>query len=190
MIKIYCSGSIQKSTTGKNKQFFWSDTERKALADAVHPIEVRFLNPDDPTYDLLDATALAGRDMFQIKVSDFVVVDARERRGIGVGIEILTSRIIGIPLIVVAPQNTHYRMEKVCFRGSTMDNYIHPHLYMLADVIVDDFSAAGKWIQNYRGYPTELKDIRIIQEAIEVYKQKMLPHDEPMQQILKVLEKS
>jgi hypothetical protein len=87
---VYCSGSIQKGPRDYKKSY-WSDTERDAVALGARPEDIIFLNPDDPTVDIHDYAALFGRDMFQVRTADAVIVDARERRGIGIGIEILAS---------------------------------------------------------------------------------------------------
>jgi hypothetical protein len=188
LIKIYCSGSIPKGS-GDRLKLCWTDAEKEELAKALQPIAVRYLNPDDPLHDLSDTAALFGRDLYQVQLADFVVVDARERRGIGIGIEMLASRILGTPLVVVAPKNTHYRMDELHYRGSKVNNYIHPHMNILADTVVDSFALAGEWIKAYLDRPVEVKNSRVIFEAIETYKVNMLPKDQPMLEVYKELQK-
>lgn len=188
LVTVYCSGSIQKGPADKGKNFYWTTVERNALAEAAHPLQVRFLNPDDPAEDLSDTLALFGRDMYQVQFADFVVVDAREKRGIGIGIEMVASKVFGTPLIVVSPTDTHYRKSKVDYRGSSVNNYIHPHLYGLADAIVDDFNAAGVWMKQYMKHPIKTKSTDTLFSAIDEYKIRMLPKDLPMLEILRELE--
>src|SRR5947209_4469256 len=92
MATVYCSGSIQKGVAD-NKKLCWTDAERQALTEAARPVEINFLNPDDFCSNLENTLALFGRDLYQINMADFIVVDGRERRGIGVGIEMLASRL-------------------------------------------------------------------------------------------------
>ncbi len=188
LVTIYCSGSIQKGTSDGDKKLYWTDAERNVLAEAAHPIGVRFLNPDDPAENLSDSIALFGRDMYHVQFADFVVVDARERRGIGIGIEMAVSKIVGTPLVVVAPKDTYYRRNKLDYRGSKVNNYVHPHLYGLADVIVDNFAIAGTWIKQYVDNPTKLRGTEAIFEAIDSYKRTMLPNDQPTLEVLLELE--
>jgi len=188
IISIYCSGSIQKGPTD-NSKLCWSETEKKILTDALCPIETRFLNPDDPLMSASDTRALFGRDLYQVQIADFVVVDARERRGIGIGIEMLASRMLGTPLIVVAPANTHYRKDELTYRGATVNNYIHPHLHNLADAVVDSFDCAGSWIKEYLDSPTGVKNSNVLHDAIEAYRLNLLPIDDPMLHIHRELEK-
>ena len=186
-ICIYCSGSIKKGPT-ENGKLCWTAVEKSILSEALTPIEVRFLNPDDPLVDMSDPAALFGRDLYQMQLADFVVVDARERRGIGIGIEMLASKMLETPLIVVAPTNTHYRKDQLSYRGSTVQNYIHPHLRQLADVVVENFEAAGEWIKEYLNCPIKPKTHSVLFEAIEVYRNNLLPRDSHMRDVDKELE--
>jgi len=186
LVTVYCSGSIQKGPSDI-KRAYWTDIEREAVAKSALPLEVRFLNPDDPIETLSDNMAAFGRDMYQVQIADFVIVDARERRGLGIGVEMLTSRIVGTPLIVVAPRNTTYRQDSLLLRGSTVSNYVHFHVACLADAIVDDFSAAGSWIKEYMSAPNKPKDISAVSNAINRYKTDLLPVDKPMLEVLNEL---
>ena len=186
-ICIYCSGSIQKGAADNGK-LCWTAAEKSILADALKPVDVRFLNPDDPLADMSDTAALFGRDLYQVQIADFVVVDARERRGIGIGIEMLASRMLDTPLVVVAPTNTHYRKDELTYRGTTVNDYIHPHLRHLADVVVENFESAGRWIREYLDCPTKPKTHSVLYEAIEAYRTNLLPIDSHMQEIYKELE--
>jgi hypothetical protein len=183
---VYCSGSIQKGSKDA-KKLCWTDVERKAVTEGAFPERVVFLNPDDPAENLSDTDALFGRDMYQVKSADAIIVDARERRGIGIGIEMLASRVFGTLLIAVVPHDTYYRMSNVAYRGSTVSDYVHPHLAILADAIVDTFEDAGKWLADHRG--ATAKGLQAVENAIAAYQQRMLPRDEPMREILRAVNK-
>lgn len=188
-LKIYCSGSIQKGASDSRK-LCWTDAERHAVAQGASPQEVRFLNPDDPAHDVADSEALFGRDVFQVATADAVVVDARERRGIGIGIEMVISRLVGSFLVVVVPQDTYYRMRNVTYSGGTVAEYIHPHVLMLADAVVDDFECAGAWLQRAQIDKIVPKGREVLDAAIAAYRQRLLIHDEPMQVLLRDLERN
>jgi hypothetical protein len=181
---VYCSGSIQKGASDARK-LCWTDRERSSVAAGASPARIHFLNPDDPAADLSDTAALFGRDMYQVKTADAVIVDGRERRGIGIGIEMLASRIFGSFLVAVVPSDTYYRMGNVTYRGSTVTNYVHPHLAILADAIVESFEEAGAWLRNNKDRGTVPKGVNAIQEAIDAYRDRMLPRDGPMNEILR-----
>lgn len=186
LVTIYCSGSIQKGTPDPNK-LCWTDTERKILAEAAQPQQVRFLNPDDPVTDPNNTLGLFGRDMYQVQSADFVVADARQRRGIGIGVEMLAAKLFGTPLVAVAPHNSEYRKDRLTYRGVTVDNYVHFHLASVADIIVDDFAAAGEWIRDYDLSSPATKTKQVVFDAIAEYETNLLPKDGPMLAVLEEL---
>lgn len=183
IVTVYCSGSIMKGKTD-SKKLCWTDTEKVQVTQGAMPIQVRFLNPDDPSNNLHDEEAMFGRDMYQVQFADFVVVDARQRRGIGIGIEMIASRLLRTHLIVVAPRNTYYRQDRAEYRGGTVENYVHPHVALLADFIVDDFVSAGKTICHVLDKGVVPKDAQTVLSSIEAYKKRALKDDEPMKQII------
>jgi len=186
---VYCSGSIQKGASDSRK-ICWTERERAAVASGAQPAHVVFLNPDDPAPDLNDTAALFGRDMYQVQSADAVIVDARERRGIGIGIEMLASRLFGTLLVAVVPPDTYYRMNNLTYRGSTVTQYVHPHLAILADGIVETFEDAGCWLRDQKAAGARPKGIESLEAAIDAYRERMLPQDEPMMTILRLLGRS
>ena len=188
IVTAYCSGSIPKASSDYADRGYWTDVERHSVLIGVRPHEVRFLRPDDELAALGNSFAMFGRDMYQLRVADFVIVDARTRRGMGVGIEILASRLVGTPLVIVAPPNTHYRRDELTYRGTTVSQYVHPHLESLADGIVDSFESAGLWIKDFIENPTRICSIGSVYEAIEAYKREVLHEDEAMAQLMLELE--
>ena len=177
---VYCSGGIAKSTDTTQK-LCWSQEEKMALQAGANPARVTFLDPGDPLPELSDSMALFGRDMFQIQIADAVVVDARERRGIGIGVEMLAARSFGTYLVSVVPPNSHYRREDLRFRGGTVAEYVHPHIASLSDAIVDNFEEAGKWLRSNGPAPSEGSAEEIIEAAINAYRERLLSSDSSMQ---------
>jgi hypothetical protein len=179
-LSVYCSGSIAKGSSDI-KKLCWTDVERESVASGAAPTSIVFLNPDDPITDPTNTLGQFGRDMYQIVVASAVIVDARERRGIGVGVEIAAAVALGTPVIVVAPPNSQYRKDSLDYRGVAVQNYVHPHLAGLAAGIVDDFVSAGKSLvavgikEPRRGrVPTWLE------LAIAEYETNVLGFDQPM----------
>src|SRR5690606_28067143 len=87
---VYCSGSIAKGASDI-KKLCWTDTERDNVASGAQPHNVVFLNPDDPIVDAANTLGQFGRDMYQVMSASAVIVDARERRGIGIGVEMAAA---------------------------------------------------------------------------------------------------
>lgn len=182
MISIYCSGSIKKSVEDA-KRLCWTDVERQSMQDNCSQ-SVVFLNPDDPIVDPGNSLAQFGRDMYQVWVASAVVVDARERRGLGIGVEIAAANAFGTPVIVVAPPDGNYRKPSLEYRGAVVSDYVHPHLASLAYAIVDTFEEAGK-VLSQDSFAKAVTRPRPdwLQSALDAY-EGVLPMDQPMVEAL------
>lgn len=176
---VYCSGSIVKGQAEANR-LCWTDNERDEVRKGAAPLEIVFLNPDDPITDPDNTLGQFGRDMYQVLVASAVIVDARERRGLGIGVEMGAAAAFGTPVIFVAPRNSKYRSDLLEYRGASVKDYVHPHVASLADDVVDDFFAAGEKLAQLdesrvkaeqRGVPAWLH------AAVEEYKGKVLQKD-------------
>lgn len=182
MISIYCSGSIAKGPADKSR-LCWTDNERLAVSRGAAPGQVLFLNPDDPIPDPSNTTAQFGRDMFQVWVATAVVVDARERRGLGVGVEMAAAAAMGTPVIAVAPRNTLYRQDSLAYRGVEVVNYIHPHVAVLTAQVVESFEDAGRAVQRC-ALDHSSREARPVPSwlatAIDEYRDNVLAMDPPM----------
>lgn len=188
MLSIYCSGSIAKGS-GDEKKLCWSDAERAEVSEGAQPNEVVFLNPDDPITDPANFLGQFGRDLYQVMVATAVIVDARERRGLGIGVEMAAAATLGVPVIVVAQRNSKYRCDLLEYRGVTVKNYVHPHVASLATAVVEDFTSAGRELAKLeRPTPVVPKGIPAwLTAAISEYQKNVLPSDAPMQEALKRL---
>lgn len=184
---IYCSGSIAKGASDI-KKLCWTDVERGDVASGALPQSVVFLNPDDPITDVTNTLGQFGRDMFQVMSATAVVVDARERRGIGIGVEMAAAAAMGTPVIVVAPRNSQYRADTLEYRGVVIEDYVHPHVHTLAWRVVDDFVAAGKALIQLPAKVLRREDVPTwLEAAVNEYEKNVLPGDMPMVDALRVL---
>jgi hypothetical protein len=165
-----------------DRKLCWSDVERREVAKGAAPHEVVFLNPDDPITDPSNTLGQFGRDMYQVMVATAVVVDARERRGIGIGVEMSAAALLGTPIIVVAPRNSKYRADELEYRGVLVRDYVHPHVAALASAVVDDFLAAGELLPELASQKAhETPPVPgWLDEAITEYRNNVLPGDPPM----------
>jgi hypothetical protein len=184
---IYCSGSIMKGASDKGR-ICWTDTEREQVREGAAPSGIIFLNPDDPITDATNTLGQFGRDMFQVMTATAVVVDARERRGIGIGVEMAAAASLGTPIVVVAPRNTLYRQDSLQYRGTTVHDYVHPHIACLATSIVDDFIEAGKVVAELpTTHDPRIPSTEWLRLAIDEYKNNVLPDDPPMLSALAII---
>jgi len=177
---VYCSGSIAKGTSD-SKRICWTDVERNLVQTGAGSARIVFLNPDDPITDAANTLGQFGRDMYQVMIADAVIVDARERRGIGIGVEMAAAATLGTPIIVVAPRNSLYRQDQLNYRGVLVNDYVHPHVSSLASCVVNDFEEAGRAVEQLpetkdRSEPRSLW----LRRAIDEYIEHVLPGDPPM----------
>src|SRR5690242_19798693 len=94
-ISIYLAGSIQKGHEYADS--YWTDDDMTLLKKELHDYDVTFLNPALRTDDLSDQRSVFGRDMLQVYCSNIVFVDARHKRGLGVGAEMMWAKLNSIP---------------------------------------------------------------------------------------------
>lgn len=147
--------------------------------------EVIFLNPAFRMDNLADQLSVFGRDMTQVFCSHVVFVDARDRRGLGVGAEMMWAKINNIPVVTWSPKDSHYNKTKTTILGVEIDHFIHPFVYGLSDRVVTTLEEGALWIEQMLSDPTiEIKGIKHILASMEYYQENQLPVDLPMREIL------
>lgn len=182
-IAIYLAGSIKKAHENPNESF-WTEEDLALLRKGLSQYEVVFLNPAFRTDDLSDQHSVFGRDMLQVASSDIVFVDARDRRGLGVGAEMMWAKFHQIPVVTWAPKNSHYHKSHTTVLGVAVADFIHPFVKALSDQIVEDLMKGAQWIEKTLSSSAEIKGIASIHAAIHYYKVNQLHKDTPMQELL------
>ena len=182
-VAIYLAGSIQK---GHEKNgIFWTEDDRQIIQENLSPIVVTFLNPASRSDDLSDQKSVFGRDMLQVYGADIVFVDARERRGLGVGAEMMWAKFRKTPIVTLAPKNSHYHKDQTSLLGVDVTGWVHPFIESLSDVIVEDLQEGCDWISHYLfDRSIKIKGIEDIHEAMRYYSEKQLSKDTPMQALI------
>lgn len=182
-ISIYLAGNIQKDHENKS-QIYWTEEDRDFLRNELAPKDISFLNPALRTDDLSDQLSVFGRDMTQVYCSDLVFVDARERRGLGVGAEMMWAKMNRIPLLILAPINSHYRKQEVKLLGARVENWVHPFVESLSDRIVANLEQAVVWIDALmNGKVQDIKGPEFIKIAMQHYKHHQYENDHPMNEL-------
>ena len=183
-IAIYLAGSIKKGHE-KTDESFWTDGDIAFLKECLKNYEVSFLNPAFRADDLSDQRSVFGRDMVQVFSSNIVFVDARDRRGLGVGAEMMWAKINKIPVITWAPRNSHYRKDLTTLLGVPVENFVHPFVEALSDKIVDNLDEGATWINAMISNPSiTIKGIDDIGAAMQYYKNHQLHQDTPTKALL------
>lgn len=184
-IVIYLAGSIKKGHE-KADESFWTDQDMNQLRHCLPQFEISFLNPAFRSDDLSDQFSVFGRDMLQVFCSDIVFVDARDRRGLGVGAEMMWAKFHKIPLVVWAPKNSHYHKNHATILGVPVSNFVHPFVESLSDKLVETVEEGAHWIKALllESLKIEIKGIKHIEAAMDHYKASQLANDKPMQDLL------
>ncbi len=166
-ISIYLAGYEEENQTS------WDSKDKSFISNELNLFKISFLNSD---FRLDDPISAFGRNMTQVYLSDFILLDARKQQEVGIGAEMMWAKIYCTPIITLAPINTHYHKDR---------DLVHPFLYSLSDVIVEDLTEASDWIRNYLlGKASPVKDIDFIQKCMQQYKKKQFGEDLPMQDLI------
>lgn len=183
-IGIYLAGSIKKGHENPQDSF-WTENDITLLRNSFQRHEVIFLNPAFRMDNLADQHSVFGRDMTQVFCSHVVFVDARDRRGLGVGAEMMWAKMNKIPVITWAPKDSHYNKTKTTILDVEVNDFIHPFVYGLSDKIINNLEEGAAWIEKVLTDPSiEIKGLEHIHAAMQYYQKSQLSIDLPMREIL------
>lgn len=151
IIYVYLSGSIKKGKDD-SRNSFWMDSDMEYLQSVLNPIKIIFLNPGirSKTDNVADGFSTFGHDLFQVYCSDVVLVDARDRRGIGIGIEMALAKNYNIPVLSLTERNSYYHKDKLEYLGHIVEPFIHPFIESLSDGVVLSLEEAALWLKDYK----------------------------------------
>ena len=183
-LAIYLAGSIKKGHE-KSDESFWTDQDMSLIRNNLDKYEVSFLNPAFRSDDLSDQFSVFGRDMLQIFSSNIVFVDARDRRGLGVGAEMMWAKVNKIPVVTWAPRNSHYRKDHTTILDVQVEKFVHPFVESLSDKVVDNLIEGSQWIDYaVSNSSVKIKCVQYIGSAMQHYKDCQLHLDYPMKELL------
>jgi hypothetical protein len=146
---IYLSGSIQKSHTANTSVWTSTHTTNMASLFLEKRIEVTFLNPASRSDDLSNSKSIFGRDLLQVYLSDCVLVDGRDRRGIGIGYEMAVANYKNIPVFSWIPKGSHYNPKEIEMMGQRLYDWKHPFFYTSSAKVVDSLEEAVNTISSF-----------------------------------------
>lgn len=175
-ISIYIAGSVKKDNNDENSLFASNDIKAD-LTKALTDFEVIIFDPNESKVLGAKSSPRFGKDCLQVISSNFIVVDLREKRGIGVGAEMMIAKERKIPVIAVCPSAGHYRRNIIFHEGTVEPDWIHPFAELLSDAIVENFKEAGEWIKKFITNPVKVKSVEIIDQSIKDYLDNYLNDD-------------
>ncbi len=183
-ISLYLAGSIKKGHE-RQDETYWTEADMDLIRHSFSGAKVSFLNPALRSDDLSDELSVFGRDMVQVFCSDAVFVDARDRRGLGVGAEMMWAKVHKIPVISWAPKETHYHKSKTTLLGVPVENFIHPFVKALSDFVAENLDEACLFLSRaLTDLAFQAKGLDSIAAAMRYYKETQLSADLPMRQLM------
>lgn len=96
------------------------------------------------------------------------------------------AKVHHIPVIAWAPKESHYHKSQATILDVPVENFIHPFVESLSDVIVETLEEGAQWMQTYFSgkNKVKIKGIEFIRSAMEYYKSTQLELDLPMKTLL------
>ena len=180
---IYLAGNIKKGKEEEH-ELAWSEADIQCLRNALPSKTLVFLNPATRSDDLSDQKSVFGRDMFQVFSSTLVLVDARGKRGLGVGAEMMFAKLNQIPVVAWAPNPSHYLRPSLEFLGQNVKDWVHPFVYSLTDYIAPSLEAAAEWIGSKLSPSFVPKGPESVREAMNHYLSTQLKNDHGMKELV------
>ena len=163
-VRIYLCGGIRKDEN--DRKVIWSQEDKETIRGIMGDVE--FLDPQRNP-ERHDPFAAFGCDLNDIKHADIIMIDCRQKRGIGIGAEMVIAKMMGKPVVAVAPRNSHYRRDVLNHFGKEISNWQHPFMTGLSDRVADTVKEAAEWIREFVDSPGKIKNGDVVEEAIRYY---------------------
>lgn len=133
-----------------------------------------------------DSKAIFGHDLFLIKMSDVLLVNAEIQLGLGASQELIIAKYFQKTVIAISPKGSYYTRSYL-INEDKVDGNRHPFLNSVADIIIENISELGTALEkvanaNKKG---SLNWDMFIHEAIDYYLGKYFSLDEITKEMLK-----
>lgn len=145
-ITLFLSGSVKKGNTDlRSEEYFWSSKQEEQLQNAFPGVEVEILNPNTISIPKHQMKERYQADIDMLMRSQAVVVDARTKKGLGVGAEMVIAKQAGIPVLTLCPAGSEYR-GTIADSGGAHREWVHPFVSELSTQVFDDLESLIDWI--------------------------------------------
>lgn len=144
-VRIYLSGSIRKGDQDpRPESHFWTSANIEYLR-LILPADVELLDPGDSRLSRRNYRENYVRDLTMLASSQIMIADLRERRGIGIGAELMASQYENIIVIGWLPNDSHYcRKSMVNVYGENLTDWIHPFVFGLCDYLEESLEDVAR----------------------------------------------
>jgi len=167
-MKIYLAGKVPKQDDEKFED--WRALYKECIVNSNFSKEkIEFTDPMDKDLDESNFEMVYGHDCSLIRNCDLVIVNAKEKTGIGTSQEILIAKYYKKYVVTVVPENTIYNRRNITLMGRNIKKWIHPFVYTSSDLIIEDIKKIDlndiyEQIKN-----NHIKDISIIDKTCKLY---------------------
>jgi hypothetical protein len=170
-VTMYLAGSIKKGDTDQKKTSYWSDKDEQEIIKFFgDSFEVEILNPATFPIKRSDSFGNFGADMYLVNKSDFIFVDARDKKGIGIGAEMVVAKYYNIPVVCLCAYDSYYKMRFLPnVYGEDLHNWTHPFIVGLSDYVAATIEEAVAWMKEHIEKPHSIKGINVIDESITYF---------------------
>lgn len=166
-MKIYLAGKIPKGDEiGRIPD--WRAEYIAHLSTSRH---YSFLSPEDPSLDESKPMQVVGHDCSLVKQADLLIIDAREKLGVGTAQEMVIAKYLGKLVFVVLPKGSHHRRENLNMHGRVVRDWIHPFISCFADRIFESVDALSRYCEKHFDEIETLtpKTMSVFEDAIREY---------------------
>ena len=166
-ISVYLAGKVSKGIDDHTMRG-WRDEYRKLLnTDGT----INFLTPENEKLDENNPMHVVGHDLYLLKCSDILIVNASEKLGVGTAQEMVIAKYFGKPVLTVLPPDSHHRRSNFVMNGILIRDWIHPFVSVTSDMIFSSVEALRDFLENENldDVISAAKDMTIIDNAISVY---------------------
>src|SRR3989338_5891113 len=177
-LKIYVAGKVSPNSVFGTHD--WRDTFCRVLEEKTG-LSLYNLDPTKTPkiteWDENDSTLVFGRDCFMISQADIVVVYLTDDISVGGSQEMLIAKYFQKPLIGLAPLNGKFNKDQKEIGGRQYINWKDPFVATTCDRIAGNIDEVALAISDFLASSYKSKDVSIITQNMEYYKNKLLGKD-------------
>lgn len=145
-LKCFISCSVSKKIAPNKKvRNFFNESMKNDLITNLLPLKLEILDPNSILLPQRGSLKRYDADIKMLQSSNLLLLDASNKRGLGVGVELAFAKENNIPIIALCPQNSHYR--KITHDEQGEFEWIHPFILALANHICSDVNSVIKTIK-------------------------------------------
>lgn len=175
IIKIYLAGRIP-FLKEEGVDPYWREEYTKEIKKVLP--QATILDPSKRTIEEKDSKAIFGHDLYLIRTSNLLIVNADVPLGLGTSQELIIAKYFKKPMVVVSPKGSYYSRPYIV-NDNKANGIRHPFLDHIADIVIENLSELKKALVYIREQKIDNSQNwdNFILDAINYYKEKYLDND-------------